>query len=77
MLKRLALIDTKMRVLGSCLVILGQFFIVHTSVGLGVGTHLVADIISMPFFIRTRAWDVVVMLSVLSVISMSKFIPGL
>ena len=54
--------------------ILGQFFIVHTSVGLGVGTHLVADIISMPFFIRTRAWDVVVMLSVLSVISLSNFL---
>lgn len=64
-----------MRILGSCLVILGQFFIVHMNVGLGVGTHLVADLISMPFFIRTKAWDVVVMLSVLSVISMSKFIP--
>ena len=63
-----------MRVIGSFLIILGQYFIVHFDVNWGIGTHLIADLISMPFFIVTKAYDVVIMLTVLSVISMSNFI---
>lgn len=64
-----------LRVIGSILVILGQYFVVHVGKDIGIGTHLIADMISMPFFIATKAYDIVVMLTVLSLISMSNFIP--
>ena len=63
-----------LRVIGSFLVILGQYFIVHVGKDLGIGTHIIADMISMPFFIATKAYDVVVMMTVLLLISTTNFI---
>ena len=67
-------LDSKFRVIGSVLVILAHFTTIHISLATGVMMHLVADLVSMPFFIRTKAWDVVVMLVFLSTISISKFL---
>ena len=66
--------DVVSRVLGSVLVIVGYFIILHVDVLAGVVTNLVADLLSVPFFIRTKAWDVVVMISFLSAVSVSKIV---
>jgi len=36
--------------------------------------HFVADMISVPYFIRTKSWDVVIMLGFLLAISFSKLL---
>ena len=65
-------LDTKARVVGSVGVITAYFIILHVNILLGVSIQLIADLISVPYFIRTKAWDVVIMLSFLLAISLSK-----
>ncbi len=64
--------DVIARVIGSCLVIISYFVILHISTTLGAIMMFIADAISVPYFIRTKSWDVVVMLSFLLCISFSK-----
>ena len=63
---------TLMRIVGSIGVILAYFTILHINVLVGVVINFVADLISIPYFIRTKAWDVVIMLTFLLTISISK-----
>ena len=63
---------TLMRIVGSIGVILAYFTILHINVLVGVIINFVADFISIPYFIRTKAWDVVIMLTFLLTISISK-----
>ena len=63
-----------MRIVGSGLVIIAYFIVLHVDVMLGVATHFIADLISIPYFIRTKSWDVVIMLTFLLVISLSKLL---
>jgi hypothetical protein len=65
-------LDVIARVIGSCLVIISYFVILHISTTLGAIMMFIADAISVPYFIRTRSWDVVLMLSFLLCISFSK-----
>ena len=65
-------IDSLGRILGSFLIVTAYFIVLHISATLGAMMHLIANIISVPFFIRTKAWDVVIMLSFLMVISLTK-----
>ena len=65
-------IDSLGRILGSFLIVTAYFIVLHISATLGAMMHLFANIISVPFFIRTKAWDVVIMLSFLMVISLTK-----
>ena len=65
-------LDVIARVVGSCLVITSCVSILHISASLGAMMMLVADAISVPYFIRTKSWDVVLMLSFLLCISSSK-----
>ena len=67
-------IDTQGRVIGSFLIVTAYFIVLHVSATIGAAMHLLANIISIPFFIRTKAHDVVIMLSFLMVISLSKLI---
>jgi len=60
-----------MRVLGSGLVIIAYFIILHMNTTLGVLLQMVGDSISIPYFIRTKSWDVVIMITFLLVISIS------
>jgi len=60
-----------MRVLGSGLVIIAYFIILHINITLGVALQMVGDSISIPYFIRTKSWDVVIMITFLLVISIS------
>ena len=68
-------IDTIGRIIGSFLVVTAYFIILHVNVSLGVIMQFVADFISVPFFIRTKSWDVVIMLTFLLIISSTKLIP--
>ena len=63
---------TLMRVVGSISVIVAYFVILHINVLAGVIINFIADLISIPYFVKTKAWDVVLMLSFLLAISMSK-----
>jgi len=63
-----------MRIVGSIGVIAAYFIILHVNLLWGVIINFIADLISIPFFIKTKAWDVVVMLSFLLAISMSKLL---
>jgi hypothetical protein len=63
-----------MRILGSVGVIVAYFIILHVNVLLGVIINFTADLISIPYFARTKAWDVVIMLSFLLAISISKLL---
>lgn len=67
-------IDVPLRIIGSALVITAYFVVLHVNVILGVALHFVADLISIPYFIRTKSWDVVIMLTFLLVISLSKLL---
>ncbi len=64
-------VDVLMRVVGSISVILAYFVILHVNTTIGVGMNMVGDSISLPYFIRTKSWDVVIMISFLLVISLS------
>jgi|TARA_Y100000004_G_scaffold84636_1_gene95008 hypothetical protein len=63
-----------MRVVGSIGVIVAYFVILHVNILAGVIINFIADLISIPYFVKTKAWDVVLMLSFLLAISMSKLI---
>ena len=60
-----------MRVIGSGLVIVAYFIILHINTSVGVVLQLVGDSISIPYFVRTKSWDVVIMITFLLVISAS------
>lgn len=62
------------RIFGSFLVVSAYFVILHVHVTTGVIMNLIADMISIPYFVKTKSWDVVVMLVFLLTISSSKLI---
>ena len=49
-----------MRIVGSGLVISAYFITLHLDVVTGVIVHLIAMSISVPYFIKSKAWDVVI-----------------
>lgn len=65
-------IDVPLRITGSVLVVVAYFVILYIDVRVGVGLSLTGDALALPFFIRTRAWDVVFMIGILSCVSISK-----
>jgi hypothetical protein len=60
--------------MGSILVITAYFIILHVNILTGVVINFIADLISIPFFVKTKAWDVVIMLGFLLTISLSKLL---
>jgi hypothetical protein len=67
--------DVLARIIGSFLVVSAYFVILHVNLTVGVGMQFIADLISIPYFIRTKSWDVVIMLAFLLIISFSKLSP--
>ena len=72
--KQMMQIDTQGRIIGSFLIVTAYFIILHVSATIGATMHLIADAISIPYFTRTKAYDVVVMLTFLIVISFAKLL---
>ena len=64
------------RIIGSVLVVTAYFVILHVSQGYGVTINLIADTISIPYFIRTKTWDVLVLLAFMITISTSSLMLG-
>tara|TARA_B100000287_G_scaffold431041_1_gene487518 strand:+ start:814 stop:1029 length:216 start_codon:yes stop_codon:yes gene_type:complete len=62
------------RIIGSFLIVTAYFIVLHVSAMVGAFMHLFANVISLPFFIKTKAYDVVIMLSFLMVISLTKLL---
>ena len=67
-------LDETARVIGSGAVLLGYFIVLHVNTTIGVIFHIVGDGLAVPYFIRTKSWDVVVMIGFLEIISFSKMI---
>ena len=65
------------RIIGSFLIVTAYFIVLHVSATVGALIHLIANVISIPFFIRTKAHDVVIMLTFLIIISLTKLSGGL
>jgi hypothetical protein len=63
-----------MRILGSFLVVSAYFIVLWVDVAAGSATHLVANAVTIPFFVKIKGWDVVIMLSFLSCIDISKLL---
>ena len=64
----------RMRVIGSGLIIAAYFITLHLDVVTGVIIHLTAMCISVPYFIKSKAWDVVIMMSFLMTIGTGRLI---
>jgi hypothetical protein len=60
------------RIIGSALVVIAYFVVIHVDLTTGVVMHFLADAISMPYFIITKHWDIVIMLTFLLIVSTSK-----
>ena len=58
----------RMRIVGSGLIIAAYFITLHLDVVTGVAIHLTAMLISVPYFIKSKAWDVVIMMTFLMTI---------
>jgi hypothetical protein len=66
--------DVKLHITGSACVVVAYFVVLHVSVMSGVALHFIGDLISLPYFIRTKSYDVVIMLTFLLFISLSKLL---
>ena len=64
----------RMRVIGSGLVIAAYFITLHLDVVTGVIVHLAAMTISVPYFIKSKAWDVVIMMTFLMTIGSGRLV---
>ena len=64
----------RLRVVGSALVISAYFITLHLDVVTGVIVHLFAISISVPYFIRSKAWDVDVMMAFLMTIGAGRLL---
>lgn len=63
-----------MRIVGSITVIAAYFVVLHVNVLAGVIMNVIADTISIPYFVKTKSWDIVAMLGFLLAISFSKLL---
>ena len=66
--------DVAARVLGSALVVIGWFLTLHTSVTIGAMVMTSGDLLAVPWFIKSKAWDAVIMISFLSAVTIHKLI---
>ena len=64
----------RMRIVGSGLVIAAYFITLHLDVVTGVIANLTAMSISVPYFIKSKAWDVVIMMMFLMTIGSGRLI---
>ena len=64
----------KMRIVGSGLIVAAYFITLHLDVVTGVIVHMTAMSISVPYFIRSKAWDVVITMSFLVAIGTGRLI---
>ncbi|BEV35704.1 hypothetical protein CREGCYN_05160 [Synechococcus sp. M16CYN] len=59
---------------GSGLIIAAYFTILYLDITIGAIVHVIAISISLPYFIKSKTWDVVVMFSFLASLGVSRLI---
>ena len=64
--------DVLARVTGSVTVVIGYFVVLHVSPVVGAIMMTAGDLLAIPFFIRTKSWDVVAMVSFMTAVTISK-----
>lgn len=64
--------DESLRIVGSLLIVVGWFVVLNTSVTIGSLVSLTGDCLAVPYFVRTRAWDVVIMIALLHSVTVHK-----
>ena len=68
--------DETIRILGSLLVIAGWFAVLNASTTIGGALSLVGDCLALPWATRVRAWDVVIMIVILHLVTIQKLAQG-
>ena len=63
-----------MRIVGSGLIIAAYFITLNLDVVTGAAVHLTAMIISVLYFIESKAWDVVIMMTFLMTIGAGRLV---
>ena len=63
-----------MSVAGSGLIIAAYSITLNLDVVTGVAVHLTAMIVSVPYFIKSKAWDVVIMMTFLMAIGTGRLV---
>ena len=63
-----------MRIIGSGLIIAAYVITINLDVLTGVVVHLTAMIISVPYFVKSKAWDVVIMMTFLMTIGAGRLV---
>ena len=63
-----------LRILGSVLLICGYFVLLYVDVRLGCTIRLIGNLVMIPFAIKIKTWDIVILESFFSVIDISKII---
>ena len=63
-----------MRVVGSGLIVAAYLITLHLDVVAGVAIHLTAMMISVPYFIKSKAWDIVIMMTFLMTIGAGRLV---
>ena len=63
-----------LRILGSVLLIFGYFVLLYVDVRLGCTIRLIGNLVMIPFAIKIKTWDIVILESFFSVIDISKII---
>ena len=66
--------DTLLRILGSLLTVYGYYMVLFQDVWTGVLVSLVGNLVSIPWFIRSRCWDVVFLLGLTTTIEMTRLL---
>jgi len=62
----------RMRWLGSGCLMIGYFVIIYVNVNVGVVITLISDFLSMPYAYKKKYWDVMMILTFLTVVNVSK-----
>lgn len=68
--------DEFFRVIGSFLVVVGWFVVLNVDALAGGAMSAIGDLLAVPYFVRTRAWDVVLMFCVLHSVTVHKVVQG-
>ena len=63
-----------MSVAGGGLIIAAYLIALNLDVVTGVAVHLTAMIISVPYFVKSKAWDVVIMMTFLMMIGAGRLV---
>ena len=63
-----------LRYLGSILVLIGYYFLLNVDILTGVSLRIIANFLSLPWAIKYKIWDFVILLVFFLILEIAKFI---